>query len=293
MASKLTFRQLVTQQYSALFEKSKFNMVIAQRTSFQNIVKGKQIVCMCHGNDKINSKEWRIMKCCGHLFHYPCISDITNTTGVCPACGHKAPPNVVATKRNNEVVRLESVEKRKKGQVHQGEKMKKAYADSLQQSAKNVTEASVVTVFVDQQVASHARGVLAIVVEGNSTGAIIACSEAGIITNGQGKKVWWIPSDGYKLISNAEEITALSPYLLKVQQEIKVGSFDQKTHKKVTLAVAHQNSIGASSPCKKSCCSCIGGRCSARCGCKRAKRRCSSTCSCSGNCDNPLNTHQS
>jgi hypothetical protein len=77
-----------------------------------------------------------------------------------------------------------------------------------------------------------------------------------------------------------------------VQQEIKVGSFDQKTHKKATLAVAHQNSTGASSPCKKSCCSCIGGRCSARCGCKRAKRRCSSTCSCSENYDNPLNTHQ-
>jgi hypothetical protein len=32
-------------------------------------------------------------------------------------------------------------------------------------------------------------------VEKKDTGAIIACFEAGIITNGQGKKVWWIPSD--------------------------------------------------------------------------------------------------
>ncbi len=72
----------------------------------------------------------------------------------------RPPPNVVATKRNNDIVRLELVKKRKKEQVHQGEKMKKAYADSLQQSAKNVTQALVVTVFVDRRVASHARGVL-------------------------------------------------------------------------------------------------------------------------------------
>jgi hypothetical protein len=43
-------------------------------------------------------------------------------------------------------------------------------------------------------------------VERKDTGAIIACSEAGIITNGQGKKMWWwIPSDGYKLISSADK----------------------------------------------------------------------------------------
>ena len=92
---KLTYRQLVTKQYSALFEKSKFDLVIAQRTSFYNIVKGIHIVCMCHGNDKVNSKEWRIMKCCGYLFHYQCISDNTSTTGLCPACGHDVPPSLL------------------------------------------------------------------------------------------------------------------------------------------------------------------------------------------------------
>jgi hypothetical protein len=129
----------------------KFDLVIAQRTSFQNIVKGIHIVCMWHSNDKINIKEWHIMKCCGHLFHYQCISDITNTTGLCLACGHNVPPTVVDTPQNNDIVREDSVKKRKKGQIHQGEKMKKAYVDSLQQSATNVTLASVVTVFVDQQ----------------------------------------------------------------------------------------------------------------------------------------------
>ena len=43
--SKQTYRQLVTQQYSVLFEKMKFDLVIAQRTSFENIVRGIHIVC--------------------------------------------------------------------------------------------------------------------------------------------------------------------------------------------------------------------------------------------------------
>ncbi len=35
-----------------------------------------------------------------------------------------------------------------------------------------------------------------------------------------------------------------------MQKAIEVGTFDQKTHAKITLAAAHQHSIGASSPCK-------------------------------------------
>ncbi len=80
---------------------------------------------MCHGNEKINSKEWRIMKCCGHLFLPQSISGITNTTGLCPACDHNVPPTVVNTMRNNDIVREDPVKKRKQGQIHQGEKKKK------------------------------------------------------------------------------------------------------------------------------------------------------------------------
>ena len=57
---------------------------------------------------------------------------------------------MAATKRHNDVVRAASVKKRKKSQVHQGEKMKKTYAGALQQSAANLTQASVFTVFVDR-----------------------------------------------------------------------------------------------------------------------------------------------
>ena len=69
---------------------------------------------------------------------------------------------MVDTTRNDVIVRESLVKKRKQGQIHQGEKMKRAYANSLQQSATNVTQASVVTIFVDQRVASHAHRVLAL-----------------------------------------------------------------------------------------------------------------------------------
>jgi hypothetical protein len=49
--------------------------------------------------------------------------------------------------------------------------MKKAYANSLNQSAENVSQALVVTVVVDRQVASYARGVLPTVMKRNTTGA--------------------------------------------------------------------------------------------------------------------------
>jgi hypothetical protein len=47
------------------------------------------------------------------------------------ACGHNVLPTVVDTPQNNDIVREDLVKKRKKGQIHQGEKIKKAYADSL------------------------------------------------------------------------------------------------------------------------------------------------------------------
>jgi hypothetical protein len=146
LGSNLTFRQLVTQQYMAMFEKIKFDLVTAQRTSLCNIIKGKSVVCMCHDNDQISSKESNFMTCCGHSFHYPCITIINKSTGLC--CGKDAPPTIVPAKKDNDTVREELVKKRKKAQVHQGEKMKKTYANSLQESTTNVTQGSVVTVFI-------------------------------------------------------------------------------------------------------------------------------------------------
>ena len=167
--------------------------------------------------------------------------------------------------------------------------MVKSYLSSILKMSAGVTIGSVVTIHVDRRVASHPRGVIAVVFDfKESTGGIIACSESGIICNGMSKKVWWIPSDQYKLIGNADDKTALPRGLLTVQQNVKAGTFDPICYGKCTLSVAHQQSVGASSPCKKGTCGCSGGKCSGRCGCIRGKRGCSSTCSCSGNCANPF-----
>jgi hypothetical protein len=114
--SKVTFRELVTSQY-IFFEQMKFNLVISQRTSLHDIVSEKQVICMCHGNDQLNTKIVFFMRCCGHLFHHQCITCITQTTGICPACSTVAPPIVAAAKQENDIVREASVKKRKKAQI--------------------------------------------------------------------------------------------------------------------------------------------------------------------------------
>jgi hypothetical protein len=101
LGSNLTFRQLVKQQDTTMFKQITFDLVIAQWTSLHDIVKGKKVICMCHDNDQISSMEWRFMTSCGHLFHYPCITTITKSTGLCPACGNDPPPTVVPAKRDN------------------------------------------------------------------------------------------------------------------------------------------------------------------------------------------------
>ena len=93
------------------------------------------------------------------------------------------------------------------------------------------------TLQVDRRVASFPfpRGVIAVVVECKETGGIIACTEAGIITNGHSKKEWWIPSDGHKLHVNT--VTAgttppeLTPRLDQIRKATLGGTFECQTRK--------------------------------------------------------------
>jgi len=123
------------------------------------------------------------------------------------------------------------------------------------------------------------------------TGGILACSPKGIIVNGTTRKEWWIASDGYKMQSLPGVVySGLPPDLLLIQKAIIDGSFHPETHPKCTLGEAHQQSVGASSPCNHGKCGCKKGKCTARCGCLRKNVSCSSSCSCSGNCAiNPKN----
>lgn len=177
-------------------------------------------------------------------------------------------------------------------QDEQGKKMKKRHIQNLKDIGSNVEPGAVVTLYVDPRVASHARGVTAVVVACcKDTGGILACSPKGIIVNGTTRKEWWIASDGYKMQSLPGVVySGLPPDLLLIQKAIIDGSFHPETHPKCTLGEAHQQTVGASSPCNKGKCGCRKGKCTARCGCLRKNVICSSSCSCSGNCAiNPKN----
>ena len=49
----------------------------------------------------------------------------------------------------------------------------------MKEHASNVSSGDVVTVWVDPRVASHARGVVTIVVNSKETGGILACADGG------------------------------------------------------------------------------------------------------------------
>ena len=49
----------------------------------------------------------------------------------------------------------------------------------MKEHSNNISFGDVVTVWVDPRVASHARGVVAIVINLKETGGIIACADGG------------------------------------------------------------------------------------------------------------------
>ena len=55
-----------------------------------------------------------------------------------------------------------------------------------------------------------------IVLDVKDTGGIIACSAAGILVNGKGKKEWLILAEGYLLKEDQQDITNLPPELFIV-----------------------------------------------------------------------------
>ena len=69
----------------------------------------------------------------------------------------------------------------------------------MKEHASNVSFGDMVTIRVDPQVASHAGGVVTIIINSKVMGGTLACADGGYIVNGQTKMEWWIASDGYIL----------------------------------------------------------------------------------------------
>ena len=293
----MTYRQIVMAKYKELITALQDHLHISQKVRLDDSAKTVYHLCLCNTFEHINDQAFQFMNCCGYTIHKPCVSKFLHDWMWCPTCKSDATETMASmdlsllaeTKRRFDTVREESAKKKKTHQINQGEKMMLRHSKSLKEAAEEVTIGSVVTIWVDRRVATHPRGVVAIVVDKKLTGGIIACSSAGIIVNGKTRRTWYIPSDQYALQSSADSLTTLPPDLLVVQQDVKENLFNIKTHRTCTISEAHQASVGASSPCKRTTCSCKGGRCNASCGCTRGKRGCNSGCSCNGNCSNPHN----
>ena len=293
------YRCLVYNQHLMCLDILKEELIASKRVTFKEINRERDVLCVCDQVSNHNCVTRHKMNCCGATFEKTCLTDFINTLSWCPYCGVKAEsiqeqlsslPMPSRARRSNDLARAKSAEKKREFQIKQGEKMKKRYNDSMKDAARAVTVGSVVTIWVDPRVASHARGVMAIVFAAKETGGILACADGGIIVNGVTKKEWWIAADGYELKATHDEMVVLSPTLAEVRKEILVGSFSAKKQRKCSLSQAHQTVVGATSPCLRSTCQCLKGQCSNRCGCLRNKRACSSTCSCSGKCKiNELN----
>lgn len=125
-------------------------------------------------------------------------------------------------------------------------------------------------------------------------GAVKVVTENGVLTHSS-KKEYWIPSDRYSLKYNSTESANISSSLETIRAAVVKGDFNLDAYEKISIPRAHQLTVGASSPCIKSGCSCKDGLCKGNCGCIRGTkggkpRACSSRCSCSGSCSsNPLN----
>lgn len=293
------YRRLVYNQHLMCLEFLKDELIASKKVKYKDINIVTDVLCVCDEVANHNCMTRHQMKCCGAMFEKSCLTDFINTLSWCPYCGVKS--NVIEeqlyslplpsrAQRSNDLLRANAAEKKREFQQKQGEKMKKRYNNSMKDAARAVTVGSVVTIWVDPRVASHARGVIAIVFAAKETGGIQACSDGGVIVNGVTKKEWWIAADGYALKATNDEMVVLSPNLAEIRKQILAGTFSAKQQKKCSLSQAHQEIVGASSPCLRSTCHCNKGQCSNRCGCFRNKRACSSTCSCSGKCKiNELN----
>ncbi len=149
-----------------------------------------------------------------------------------------------------------------------------------------------VTVQCDYRAVSHSIGIVGVIFKVSQYGGARIARIAGILSSGQRKGPWWIPSDQYAIRYGANEDANITPQLMGIHTAILGGTYNaNNSAPKCTIQQAHQQITQAISPCRKSKCGCKGGACKAtRCGCNKKGFKCTSVCPCNGNCtENPNN----
>jgi hypothetical protein len=184
----------------------------------------------------------------------------------------------------------ESQEKKHESQREQAAKMIKLQGKDI--VTKGAAPGAVVTVQCDYRAVSHSIGIVGVIFEVSKYGGARIAIITGILSSGQRKRPWWIPSDQYAIRYSANKDANITPQLMEIRTTILRGTYNaNNSAPKCTIQQVHQQITQAISPCRKSKCGCKGGACKAtRCGCIKKGFKCTSVCPCNGNCtENPNN----
>jgi hypothetical protein len=184
----------------------------------------------------------------------------------------------------------ESQEKKRESQREQAAKMMKLQGKDI--ATKGAAPGAVVTVQCDYRAVSHSIGIVGVIFKVSQYCSARIATIAGILSSGQRKGPWWIPSDQYAIRYGTNEDANITPQLMEICTAILGGTYNaNNSAPKCTIQQAHQQITQAISPCRKLKCGCKGGACKAtRCGCIKKGFKCTSICPCNDNCtENPNN----
>ena len=236
-----------------------------------------------------------ILPCCAKIVHQPCLKHWMMSQSTCPYCRADIDPNVVfqsassvtqesATHKNEvitkdsegsdiqgtpqrptDAVRAKAQAKTRKRQDVQAQIMQKRYKKSM--NSMGVGPGAVVTIKNDYHDISHPLGTMGVVFDAKETGGIKVCTQWGIIVQGVSRVDYWIPRERYAVTFKAEDMAVISDELDTVRRQVLSNSFDEQSHKKVTLQEAHRALVGGESPKGKRKCRCKSDNCKPGCGC--------------------------
>lgn len=187
--------------------------------------------------------------------------------------------------RLSDQLRTASQGKKRNQQIEQAKKMMKMQGKDI--ADKGAAPGAVVVVQCPATAVSHPIGIMGIIYQLSKYGGARVATVAGILSCGNAKTNWWIPSDQYVVKYGVDSEPNILPELMTIREAILAGTYNLKNSApKCTIQKAHQVLTDATSPCKVSRCNCKGGKCTrGRCGCIRKKSKCGSGCSCNGGCD--------
>jgi hypothetical protein len=75
---------------------------------------------------------------------------------------------------------------------------------------------------------SHAIGIVGIIYQMKSLGGARVATVADILSSGNWKAQWWIPSDQYALKYGPNEAANITPKLMDIRKEILAGTYNVK-----------------------------------------------------------------